>query len=195
MCSYSWGDEEKNTNCSLLYLRFLSHSSYITKPGHARHQRHFFPWWKLVEEVYNFGGLAVTRQVWSRPRPKLYAKALIFLPDVEPQRKAQHQIKVKGEVVVVVVVEVGSHRSISDLKRLQGSGEHLIISDAKQLKTLHLFTCNSNMEDDLLKLLNTVGDDTVLGGHMFVELYLHVVQMYYLQKPLEVVFFWWCYNI
>lgn len=42
-----------------------------------------------------------------------------------------------------------SHRSIWDIKQLPGSGRHLIICDAKQLKTHHL-TYGTNMPDDLL---------------------------------------------
>lgn len=56
------------------------------------------------------------------------------------------------------------------MKALSGSGEHLIICDAKQLETLHLLTCTTSMEDDLLMLLNIVL--TVLGDNMFEKLYL-----------------------
>lgn len=43
-----------------------------------------------------------------------------------------------------------SHRSISDSKQLPGSGKHLIICDAKQLKTDHHLTYRTNMADELL---------------------------------------------
>lgn len=111
-----------------------------------------FPWWKLVEEVSNFGGLAVAHQakrVWSRPHPKPHAKS----PDLCSRCRAIMQSPTPDKVQ-----RWGAHQSNSDWKQLPGSGKHLIICDAKQLKTHHLLltyrtdmtgaTINASLCDD-----------------------------------------------
>lgn len=155
------GDKEKNTNITFFYLKSLSPSSYITKPWHVRHQRLFFPWWKLVEEVSNFGGLALTHQAIESGHV-LIQKSMQRRPDLSSRCRAIMQSPTPDKVQ-----RGGSHRSISDWKQLPGSGEHLIICDAKQLKTRHLLTYRTNMAHDILLLLNIISSDTMLSDDMF----------------------------
>lgn len=111
-------------------------------------------------QLWWLGSNTPSNGVWSRPRPKLHANVLIALPDVEPECKAQQQIRVKEGRRRWRWWWWRSHRSISDWKRLLGSGEHLIICDANQLKTLHLLTCTFCAEEELIKFLRGAGDDS-----------------------------------
>lgn len=56
--------------------------------------------WGGSEQHWWLGSYTPSNGVWSRPYPKLHAKALISLPDVEPQREAQHQIRVRGGALI-----------------------------------------------------------------------------------------------
>ncbi|TNN57818.1 hypothetical protein EYF80_032002 [Liparis tanakae] len=72
-----------------MQLQSQSHRSYITKPGRVRQtsEAAFPPRRKLVEEVSNFGGLAVTRRAIESGHVlvrETMQRALISAADVEP---------------------------------------------------------------------------------------------------------------
>lgn len=89
---------------------FSECSPYITKPSRGGHQRLRRSCWKLVEEVCNIGGLAVSHQAKKKKKWKKSLvtsssktpckKALISVPDVEPLCKAQQQIRFKGGALI-----------------------------------------------------------------------------------------------
>lgn len=78
-------------------------------------------------------------RVRSRLHPNLHTKEMIFLPDVEQQWKAQHQIRVKERELSLIN---------SRLEVAAWFGEHLIICDAKQLKTQRTLTFRVSIVND-----------------------------------------------
>lgn len=92
-------------------------------------------WWLGISKPGN--------GVWSRPHLRLHAQVMISVPDVAIMQSSTPD-KVQRWV---------SHPSISLWKQLVGSGKHLIICDAKQLKTQRLLTYGTHMHAELLTLL------------------------------------------
>lgn len=80
------------------------------------------------EQLWWLGIYKPGNGVWSRPHSELHAEVMISVPDVAIMQSSAPD-KVQRWV---------SHPSISLWKQLVGSGKHLIITDAKQLKTQHL---------------------------------------------------------
>lgn len=95
------------------------------------------------EQLWWLGSQRPGNRVWSRPHPKTHAKILISVPDVEPKRKARHQIRFKGGALI---------DQFENWKQLPGSGKRLIICDAKQLKTQRLSAHRTNMAEEVLTL-------------------------------------------
>lgn len=92
------------------------------------------PWWLGIYKLGN--------GVWSRPHWRLHAKVMISVPDVAIMQSSTPD-KVQRWV---------SHPSISLWKQLVGSGKHLIICDAKQLKTQRVLTYRTHMLAEPLTL-------------------------------------------
>lgn len=99
--------------------------------------------WRGSEQLWWLGIYKPGNGVWSRPHSKLHAQVMISVPDVAIMQSSTPD-KVQRWV---------SHPSISLWKQLVGSGKHLIISDAKQLKTQHLLTYGTHTPAELLTLI------------------------------------------
>lgn len=95
------------------------------------------------EQLWWLGIYKLGNGVWSRPHLKLRAGVVISVPDVAITQSSTPD-KVQRWV---------SHPSISLWKQLVGSGKHLIISDAKQLKTQRLLTYGTHMLAELFTLV------------------------------------------